>query len=107
MRPHGLYEPASEHDSCGVAFVARLDGSGTHETIDRALAALANLEHRGAEGADAGTGDGAGILMQLPDEFLRGVVPFELPAQGRYGVCVCFLPQDPGRRGELEELLEQ
>jgi glutamate synthase domain-containing protein 2/glutamate synthase domain-containing protein 1/glutamate synthase domain-containing protein 3 len=107
VRHPGLYDPAFEHDACGVAFVARLDGAASHETIDRALAALANLEHRGAEGADAATGDGAGILVQLPDAFLRAVVPFEVPAPGRYGVAVCFLPQEQSRRSELERLLER
>ncbi|MFN0152918.1 MAG: glutamate synthase large subunit [Gaiella sp.] len=101
----GLYDPAYEHDSCGVAFVARLDGSPTHETVDRGLQALSNLEHRGAAGADALTGDGAGILLQLPDAFLRGVVGFELPPAGRYGVAMCFLPRDAVRRSDLERLL--
>src|SRR5437870_3193130 len=107
MRAEGLYDSAFEHDSCGVAFVARLDGTRSHETVERALAALAHLEHRGAEGADAGTGDGAGILVQVPDAFLRAAVSFELPTPGRYGVAVCFLPQEPARRAELERLLEE
>jgi len=108
LRPKtGLYDPAFEHDSCGVAFVARLDGAQLNETVTQALRALENLEHRGAAGADADTGDGAGILVQVPDAFLRGVVPFELPEAGRYGVAVCFLPQESGRRAELERLLEQ
>ena len=68
----GLYDPRNEHDACGVAMVARLDNQATHEVVDRALTALENLEHRGAEGADAKTGDGAAILMQIPDEFFRG-----------------------------------
>ena len=88
-------------------FVARLDGAPTHETVERAIVALENLEHRGAAGADPNTGDGAGILLQLPDEFLRGVVGAELPPPGAYGVGVCFLPA--GRRSaaaELERLLE-
>ena len=71
----------------------------------RALTALANLEHRGAAGADGLTGDGAGILMQLPDAFFRGVLDAELPPLGRYGVAVCFLPHDEARRAELEQLL--
>ena len=71
MKAVGLYDPAYEHDACGVAFVARLDGAPSHETVERALTALANLEHRGAAGADAKTGDGAGILVQVPDGFLR------------------------------------
>src|SRR6266571_1465846 len=98
MKPQGLYDPAFEHDSCGVAFVARLDGSRSHETIVRALAALENMEHRGAAGADAESGDGAGILMQLPDEFLRASAGFDLPKRGRYGVAVCFLPQQGPQR---------
>jgi glutamate synthase (NADPH/NADH) large chain/glutamate synthase (ferredoxin) len=107
MSLNGLYDAAFEHDSCGVAFVARLDGTRSHETVERALAALAHLEHRGAEGADAGTGDGAGILVQVPDAFLRAAVSFELPTPGRYGVAVCFLPPEPARRAELERLLEE
>ena len=72
MKAVGLYDPAYEHDSCGVAFVARLDGMASHETLVRAATALANLEHRGAEGADALTGDGAGMTLQLPDALFRG-----------------------------------
>src|SRR3712207_4994244 len=104
--PVGLYDPSYEHDACGVAFVARLDGEPSHETVVRAITALENLEHRGAAGADPNTGDGAGILTQMPDEFLRAVVGDDLPPAGAYGVCVCFLPQDEARREELERLLE-
>ena len=75
----GLYDPSYEHDACGVGMVARLDNQPTHEVITRAITALENLEHRGASGADPRTGDGAGILMQMPDELLRAVVDFELP----------------------------
>ena len=106
MRKQGLYDPAFEHDACGVAFVARLDGVRSHEPVAQALRALEHLEHRGAAGADAETGDGAGILVQLPDAFLRASVGFELPPPGRYGVAVCFLPQEALRRHELEQLLE-
>src|SRR4051812_47858633 len=100
----GLYDPAHEHDSCGVAFVAKLDGA-SHKVVERALAALANLEHRGAQGADSNTGDGAGILVQLPDEFLRAVAPAELPPL--YGVAMCFLPRDEDKRADLERQLEE
>jgi glutamate synthase domain-containing protein 2/glutamate synthase domain-containing protein 1/glutamate synthase domain-containing protein 3 len=103
----GLYDPANEHDACGVAMVAKLDGIASHETVERALSALANLEHRGAAGADALTGDGAGILLQLPDPFFRGILGAGLPPTGAYGVGMCFLPTDPERRAGFEELLEE
>src|SRR5207248_7899494 len=103
----GLYDPRFEHDACGVGMVARLDNTPTHEVITRSITALENLEHRGATGADPCTGDGAGILMQMPDELLRATAGFELPPLGRYGVLMCFLPNDAGARGRLEELLER
>jgi glutamate synthase domain-containing protein 2/glutamate synthase domain-containing protein 1/glutamate synthase domain-containing protein 3 len=106
--PVGLYDPAYEHDACGVAFVARLNAEPSHETVRRAIVALENLEHRGAAGADPNTGDGAGILLQMPDELMRGMIGQELPPAGAYGVCVCFLPKkDEERRAELEALLER
>src|SRR6266850_6213213 len=107
MKAQGLYDPAFEHDACGVAFVARLDGVQTHEAVARALTALENLEHRGAAGADADTGDGAGILVQMPDAFLRAAAGLKLPSRGAYGVAVCFLPQKASQRLELERLLEE
>jgi glutamate synthase domain-containing protein 2/glutamate synthase domain-containing protein 1/glutamate synthase domain-containing protein 3 len=103
----GLYDPRYEHDACGVGMVARLDNQPTHEVLSRALTALENLEHRGASGADPRTGDGAGILMQMPDELLRAVAGFELPQPGRYGVMMCFLPTDPAARARIEDLLER
>src|SRR4051794_14890301 len=104
-QPVGLYDPSYEHDACGVAMVARLGGEPSHETVQRAIVALENLEHRGAAGADPNTGDGAGMLMQLPDELLRGVIGEDLPPPGRYGVAVCFLPQEEERRAGVEALL--
>ncbi|MHB8532956.1 MAG: glutamate synthase central domain-containing protein, partial [Solirubrobacteraceae bacterium] len=103
----GLYDPRFEHDACGVGMVARLDNEPTHEVVSRALTALENLEHRGASGADPDTGDGAGILMQMPDELLRAVTDFELPPAGEYGVLMCFLANDAARRGRLQALLER
>ena len=103
----GLYDPRFEHDACGVGMVARLDNVPTHKVVSRALTALENLEHRGASGADPLTGDGAGILMQMPDELFRAVVEFELPPAGQYGVLMCFLPTDEGPRTRLCELLEE
>ena len=82
--------------------VARLDNEPTHEVVTRAITALENLEHRGASGADPRTGDGAGILMQMPDELLRATVDFELPPPGQYGVLMCFLPTDEAARARLE-----
>ena len=102
----GLYDPAREHDACGVAFVARLEGEAEHGVIARALYALENLEHRGAAGADGETGDGAGILLQVPDAFLRAVAGFELPPLGRYAVASCFLPRDEGQRAEVTARIE-
>ncbi len=100
----GLYDPGYEHDACGVAFVARLDGKRTHETVDKAIMALENLEHRGAEGADPNTGDGAGILMQISDAFFRERVGDEpLPPAGAYGVGVVMLPGDKSRHAALEQ----
>ncbi len=107
MSVRGLYDPAYEHDACGVAFVARLDGTASHETVRRAAVALENLEHRGAAGADALTGDGAGMLIQLPHRFLGDAFGHSLPAPGAYGIAMCFLPRDEARRAELEALLER
>ena len=104
--PSGLYDPAFEHDACGVAFVARLSGEPSHEAVAKALTALSNLEHRGAAGADADSGDGAGILVQLPDAFFRAELR-GLPPAGAYGVGACFLPQDDTARRGLEEIVER
>ena len=103
----GLYDPRYEHDACGVGVVARLDNQPTNEVVRLAIDALANLEHRGAAGADPETGDGAGILIQMPDALLRDVVEFELPPAGCYGVAMCFLPKAGEARAELEAMLER
>ncbi len=105
MSNSGLYDPAYEHDSCGIGLVARLDGKPQHETVRRALEALANLAHRGAAGADAESGDGAGILVQLPDRLFRDDFGARLPPPGAYGVGAFFLPRDDHRRAEVEELV--
>jgi glutamate synthase domain-containing protein 2/glutamate synthase domain-containing protein 1/glutamate synthase domain-containing protein 3 len=102
----GLYDPAYEHDACGVAMVARLDNVPTHDVVEKGLLAVENLEHRGATGADPRTGDGAGMLIQMPDAFFRGVLDVELPPLGQYAVATCFLPRDDARRAQLEGLLE-
>src|ERR671911_1420430 len=91
----GLYDPRFEHDACGVSFVADMRGRKSHRIVELGLSALCNLDHRGALGADTGTGDGAGILLQVPDRFFREVVDFELPPPGQYATGIAFLPQDP------------
>src|SRR5215210_1442742 len=93
-QPQGLYDGTHEHDACGVAFVATLSGQATHEIVDQALTALRNLDHRGASGSEADSGDGAGILVQVPDAFLRANVTFDLPDRGSYAVGCAFLPDD-------------
>ncbi len=90
----GLYDPSREHDACGVGFVADLTGQPRHQTVASALTVLRNLEHRGAKGADPDSGDGAGILTQMPDEFLRAACEFDLPPAGRYAAGMAFLPAD-------------
>ena len=89
----GLYNPAFEHDSCGVAMVVDMHGRRSRDIVDKAITALLNLEHRGAQGAEPHSGDGAGILIQVPDDFLRSVVDFELPEAGSYATGIAFLPQ--------------
>ncbi|QPZ39973.1 glutamate synthase large subunit [Paramicrobacterium chengjingii] len=102
----GLYDPSFEKDACGLAMVATLRGHGGHDIIDAALASLRNLEHRGAVGSDAGTGDGAGILTEVPDAFLRSAVSFDLPAAGEYAVGLVFLPVNDSERSEEKGAIE-
>ncbi|MFT4233668.1 MAG: glutamate synthase central domain-containing protein, partial [Microbacterium sp.] len=99
----GMYDPRFEKDACGLAMVATLRGEAGHDIVDLALDALRNLEHRGAIGSDAGTGDGAGILTQMPDAFLRAVVPFDLPPVHQYAAGMAFLPIDRAERIEQKE----
>ncbi|MCL4449102.1 MAG: glutamate synthase large subunit [Actinobacteria bacterium] len=94
----GLYDPRFEHDSCGVAFVADLSGHPSHDIVQKGLSAVCNLEHRGASGAEPDTGDGAGILIQMPHEFLAEItgqsLGFELPSPGEYASGIAFLPKE-------------
>jgi len=103
----GLYNPAHEKDACGLAMVATLRGEPGHDIIALALEALRNLEHRGAIGSDAGTGDGAGILTQMPDAFLREVVSFDLPPAGEYAAGLAFLPRESSARREQKAGIER
>ena len=105
--PTGLYNPSHEKDSCGFALVATTRGTPGHDIITIALSSLRNLEHRGAVGSDAGTGDGAGIQIQIPDRFFRAALPFELPDAGRYVAGIAFLPADnPSRVAEKARIAE-
>ncbi|MGW9121224.1 glutamate synthase large subunit [Streptomyces sp. NPDC055663] len=90
----GMYDPRNEHDACGVGFVATLTGVAGHELVEQALTVLRNLEHRGATGSEPDSGDGAGILLQVPDAFLREETAFGLPEAGAYAVGIAFLPAD-------------
>ena len=114
----GLYNPANEHDACGVGFVAHIKGVKAHAIVQQGLKILENLDHRGAVGADALMGDGAGILIQIPDEFYRaemaasgqapdGRVGVTLPAPGEYGVGMIFLPKEHASRLACEQEMER
>ncbi|MBU9767220.1 glutamate synthase large subunit [Mycobacterium sp. TNTM28] len=103
----GLYNPAYEHDACGVAMVADIHGRRSRDIVDKAITALVNLEHRGAQGAEPNTGDGAGILLQVPDSFLRAVVDFELPEAGSYATGIAFLPQSSRDASVAAEAVEK
>jgi glutamate synthase (NADPH/NADH) large chain len=105
--PQGLYDPALEHDACGVAMVATLNKVATHEIVAKALTALRNLEHRGASGAEPDSGDGAGILIRVPDAFYRAEVNFPLPAEGSYATGIAFIAQGKDLKGEIEKLASE
>src|SRR6266540_6293495 len=103
----GLYDGQHEHDACGVALVATLTGEPSHDIVAKALTALRNLEHRGASGAEPDSGDGAGILLQIPDAYYREVCEFELPAARRYAAGIGFLPQDADDAAKVVERIEE
>jgi glutamate synthase (NADPH) large chain len=107
----GLYNPAYEHDACGVAMVADIHGRRSRDIVDKAITALVNLEHRGAQGAEPNTGDGAGILLQVPDSFLREVCKvqegFDLPEPGSYATGIAFLPQSSRDASAAAEAVEK
>ncbi len=103
----GLYDPQFEHDACGVGFVVNVKGKKSHEIITQALTVLLNLDHRGACGCEVNTGDGAGILMQMPHAFLKKVCAeknIDLPPEGQYGAGIVYLPPDAGERKECEQI---
>ena len=106
----GLYHPNNEHDACGVGFVAHIKGRRTHAIIQQGLKILENLDHRGAVGADKLRGDGAGILIQIPDALYREEMATQgvtLPAPGEYGVAMMFLPKETASRLACEQEMER
>mgnify|MGYP000887753085 FL=1 len=106
----GLYDPANEHDACGVGFVAHVKGQKNHGIVEQGLLILKNIDHRGAVGADPLQGDGAGILIQIPDQFYREEMArlgVELPPAGEYGVGMVFLPQEAASRHACVEEIER
>ncbi|WP_035823123.1 glutamate synthase-related protein [Janthinobacterium sp. RA13] len=110
MKAQGLYDPANEHDACGVGFVAHIKGNKTHSIVEQGLLILKNLDHRGAVGADALMGDGAGILIQIPDQYYREEMAkqgVELPPPGEYGVGMVFLPKEHASRIACEQEIER
>lgn len=105
--PQGLYDPANEHDNCGVGFLANIDGTPSHRIVSDSIEVLKNLLHRGAVGGDLTTGDGAGVLLQIPDKFFRKEakrLKLELPAAGSYGVGMIFMPPSQVRQACLERI---
>src|SRR5579859_2727517 len=103
----GLYDPQFEHDACGVGFVVNVKGKKSHEIITQSLTVLLNLDHRGACGCEVNTGDGAGILIQMPHAFFQkvcGPLHIHLPPEGQYGAGIVFLPPDAGQRKECEQI---
>jgi len=102
----GLYDPANEHDACGVGFLADIEGRKSHKIVQQGLEILERLTHRGAVGADPLAGDGAGILLQIPDAFMRAVAGVDLPEPGAYGVGMVFLPRDPDSLARCVQVIE-
>ena len=110
MQKQGLYSPEYEHDACGIGFVVNIHGKRTHQTVKDGLKILANLAHRGGEGSDENTGDGAGMLLQIPDAFFRKVCPGEniqLPQMGDYGVGMVFLPRQSDAREKCMKVIDK
>ncbi len=107
MKARGLYDPAFEHDACGVGFIVRINGEKSHDIIEKGVEILCNLEHRGAVGGDLKTGDGAGMLMQIPHAFLDKATTFKLPPEGEYGVGMLFLQGDEKLRFEAVAMTEK
>src|SRR5271168_1724897 len=109
-RAQGLYDPANEHDSCGVGFVADMKNRKSHGILEKGLQILVNLDHRGATGADATLGDGCGVLTQIPHAYFTrecAKLDMSLPGPGHYAIGQFFMPRDPGARAQVERLVEE
>ena len=107
MKRQGLYLPEFEHENCGAGFICSLQGIRSNDIILKALEILEKLEHRGAVSADGKTGDGAGILIDIPHEFLKQVCDFDLPDPGRYATGNVFLPPSPNQRNYCIQIFEE
>ena len=107
MKAQGLYNPQNEHDACGVGFVLNMNGKREHEIVAKGVEVLCNLLHRGATGADVNTGDGAGLLVQIPDNFFKKSLKLNLPELGHYAVGMLFLPQNEKKRRDVMALIEK
>jgi len=110
LRAQGLYDPRFEHDACGVGFVVNVRGEKSRDIVEKGLTILANLEHRGACGCDPLTGDGAGILLQIPHAFFKkelAAMKHRLPEPGEYGVGMVFLPRETNQKNECREIFER
>ena len=107
MKAQGLYNPQNEHDACGVGFVLNMNGNREHGIVEKGVKVLCNLLHRGATGADVNTGDGAGLLVQIPDNFFKKSLKMKLPELGHYAVGMLFLPQNEKKRNDVMALIEK
>ena len=105
--PQGLYHPENEHDNCGAGFICSLKGERTNDIIGKALDILCKLEHRGAVSSDGKTGDGAGIMIDIPHEYLKAVLPFQIPDSKSYVLGMVFLPQKLNQRKHCIQIFEE
>ena len=106
MKKQGLYDPGYEHDACGLGFVVEINGKASHQTVIDGITILKNLEHRGAVGSDVNSGDGAGILVQIPHDFFKKELEFDLLDPGSYGVGMFFLPVDEDKRKTVISIIK-
>jgi len=106
-KAQGLYDPANEHDNCGIGFVAHIKGQKSHDIIERGLEVLENMDHRGATSSDNKTGDGAGILMQIPDQYIKEVLKVNIPVSGKFGTGLIFFPQDREEAALCQDILSK